>query len=424
MSPGSADCVPLPIDVRSRTDQLVRQAIRSDSIAAGLDPTQIDSLISNSISHPVVRFAHQPNLFPYAGFLVQLIFLDAVSIASSTEWSPFLLYLAVDHDSSADARFKRARYPTRLGRDGYLSISTGSGDQTRAMFADKPPSSDEVLGWFLRIESDVKSRLTRGSERLRVLDRLTHARTQAVDACVESSSLVDFNLRSLVSGALLPWATDILVVRTSSLLSVYESVLRELAQFSDLLRDTVDDVYEDSRTRRYPVSSVLDRPNPLSLWSICRACGLRAPTEVVLEDVADVDPPSRCCDEPDSYWSSSILLDNICEYTVLKPAAGAAYLPAVDHLGITGLVCERLGWHAPFDVAWRPKACYGPSCHEDHSNRRGALAENLRHDAKASWLYHACEMSISQFRDWWLTELLDPSFDATSPVVSLFGEET
>ena len=106
---------------------------------------------------PLIRIAHQPNLFPLLGVVAQFLLFRSTSMIMSKRYGvkPIELYLIVDYDTAGDSRFRTAHYPDVNRKTGIADISAKipSKSFNKPMFDIVKPEKDRVEFWLETIRS-------------------------------------------------------------------------------------------------------------------------------------------------------------------------------------------------------------------------------------------------------------------------------
>ncbi|OKI32490.1 hypothetical protein A6A25_25550 [Saccharothrix sp. CB00851] len=288
---------------------------------------------------PIVRLAHQPNLFPHLNLLAQIYYVDYL-----TEHRPDVapVVLIVDQDDVSDRWLHTSLSWSRDAPGTLVRHSTKPYLPNRRRIISRTRLAVDAVVRVQAAAAHYLSTLSpqRSPEHWRsLLWPRQHRECSDVDLTeFHSAPLV----RSLANTHGLPTAfcpLSRLYTRAGPAASL---ILNRLVELDPAFRDHLP-LWSvcDSCSTRNDLTALGD-----DYLSRCRVCGSEAKfpvTDLLLD-------PERF---PSTRTAPKVLLDTLLDYTALPTLGGSNYLGGRSHLEVsTALAAELFGW-SPLEACWR-----------------------------------------------------------------------
>lgn len=387
---------------------------------------------------PILRIAHQPNIFPYLGVVAQFLFLHstAENMIEKYETEPVELFLIVDYDVAEENRFRTVHYPDATRTSCLFNMSTKipADFMSRPMYLTPKPTGEDLERWidwmvsstrhdidFLRKKGLMLKDYNAFSQNLHELEELFW---KAHSNAHSSSEFNTFLLSELVNGL---WELPIAFARESRLRRSIPKI-RNADSFESVLKaeeEVVSCLQTYGLSLKYKVHK-----SRAPFWYLCRQCSSRVPlsfgeNQNRLEGVCDschvnyefnieeLNRPSQTCHR----FIPNVLLDDLLDIEELGICGGSSYSGGAEHILVSNGVAKRVGL-SPFpQCVWRPRDC-SPNTSEfvaaemlKNANdlKREALADMLKevHNGRVSMVYYLINGGITAFKDSWLRFLKD-----------------
>lgn len=326
---------------------------------------------------PIIRLAHQPNIFPYLGVIVQFFLMDnvAVSIEKRHRTKVAQIYLIVNYDVAEDVRFRTAHYPDANRKDGVLDLSSKIPGEFfhKPMFAVPKPSEPLVVSWFQSIRSAISQELVflrRAGlrekktnilyERLQMLEELTWS------AHSRATSFADFNSYFLSQVINSGFGLPTLFVRGNELQALYknsyEFFINNLRRLREAENQAIEAIASAGISLKYQKHELR-----FPIWYFCDMCSSRVTMTYATESKVwgectdcgrnyefNLDNPSGLLAHLASL-APSVLIDDISDALGLRACGGVSYVGGAEHILVSNIVCRMLGIKMFPQIVWRPR---------------------------------------------------------------------
>jgi uncharacterized protein Usg len=386
---------------------------------------------------PIIRLAHQPNIFPYLGVSAQFFLMNVTANIVKKRYKKHIvqIYLVVDYDIADESRFRTAYYPDASRKRGLFNLSNRipPGYLNKPMYKIPKPAEDQVESWLALVKSSVSKELT--YLRRNQLDEKKYnalfANLREVEEYVwqaygRADSFADFNsffLSELVNSC---FSLPVLFVRGSQIHKWFAKTWRFLLENLRKIDDAERFAIERIRSAGIRMKHSKD-PAMFPFWYFCDVCDER----VRLRHDTNQEVRGRCsgCDRefafnltnPSNLLSHSsrlaptVLLDDISDIVGLSASGGVSYIGGAEHILISNIMAKEIGLRVFPQAVWRPKMIsYGISEFSASLRLRGTRAsarsgpkELLRELAKGriSTLYYLVNYGVSTVSTSWETFL-------------------
>ena len=295
---------------------------------------------------PVIRFAHQPNLFPYLGVLGQFLLVQNLAqlAADITRRSVVPAYFVVDYDEAGNQRFHKSLLPDPRSRHGAVTLSypLSHWDRKKTAFTLATPGESVTGGWI-----DTFDRWTeryKSASRTYALDPLTEAGTGAArDLVTELRTIYrrhqifsDGNSAQLSRFINSTWGMPVLFIP----LSVPAARLEEY--FTDFAGRLAEREGSSATYAWYICPNCCTRtafsPAPAPTPLRCKFCGrpekVRAHTMVSSDGFTGHSRPRI---------TPKVLMDTLADYELYGVVAGTGYAGGLAHMRSSRIVAQRMG---------------------------------------------------------------------------------
>jgi len=412
--------------------ELMNKALRFHTEAGTLTKAVADNCRLLKSNMPLLRIAHQPNVFPYLAVIVQFFLLRSASVIMSQRYgiSPIELYLIVDYDTAGDSRFRTAHYPDVNRKTGVADISAGipSKSFNKPMFALAKPDRDTVDSWLRTIRSIIRQEtimIRRSNFRFRSRDTIENnfAQLESMiwDAHSRAKCLTDFNaffLSQLVNKA---WGFPTLFIRESEIRTHPHSVLTEKF-ISDLKHaefQASSEISQSGVDLKYKI-----HPQRFPMWYFCDACLERLPLTFADKRPNTIATKCPVCKSEYAYdlrdlrskkngcFAPSVILEDLLDIIDLSVAGGSLHVGGAEHVILSNCVAKHI--HLPVfpQCVWRPRTVgFGTSellsisFMNDANLRDAPRLERILSDVskgRITILYYLANSGVQLFKDSWM----------------------
>lgn len=152
-TPRNLETSPVPLLDRA---ELLRPALAFHARAGTLTPAVSAAAETALQGAPLVRFAHQPNLFMQFGLLGHFFAVQALAqaIQNKGHSAPVVaVYLLVDDDYADDRRFRVAHYPALGRKSGTAPLTLPEPAHRLIMARTPPPSLHHIDRWVSTLQN-------------------------------------------------------------------------------------------------------------------------------------------------------------------------------------------------------------------------------------------------------------------------------
>jgi hypothetical protein len=400
--------------------------------AGTLTPGVLDAISDLQLGFPIIRVAHQANLFSYLNIVAQPILLAWVNRELAQQAYPAVeVFILVDYDAGSDKRFGLSAYPDLDSRNGVLSMSARvpKSDRDILMCYVQKPSEEQISDWLMRIQEIMRRDLAAiGHIRCKRGARDAFARTFAElselsrDAQARALTLADFNaifLSKLVNSC---WGLRTLFIPGHAVMSHLKPQMEYLLSQYPMIVEAVTRARAILETAGIEISqSVGPQPNVAPLWYICGTCHGRVALASKDDTLIGVGQCRKCGVEYQllraalrtghNTFVPRIILDNLLEECGWGVMGGVGYIGASEHELVSGLAASILGWRVPIDLIWRTRGVYygtaecrfATQAMVDKEDPRGVRRGTIKVIARgaASCLYYLLSQGLHGLADMW-----------------------
>jgi hypothetical protein len=348
---------------------------------------------------PVIRFAHQPNLFPYLGVLGQFLFVHNISrlAADIARQSVVPAYFVVDYDEAGDRRFHKTLLPDPRSRHGAaaLSYQLARKDRRKAAFTLDAPGQSVTDGWLNIFDRwTERYRTTSRSFALQPLTEVGVASarnsiTELLTAYRKHRTFSDGNAAHLSTFINATWRLPILFIPLSASAAGLE---RHFMDLSGRLNEK-----EDSRaTYAWYIC-----PNCCTRTAVsahhaasslqCGFCGRREEGVAHSAKVPNVPATGRARPR----IVPKVLMDNLADYELYGVVAGTGYAGGLAHMRRSRDAAQRMGIAtAELGVRFSYQQEEQPCDPEGDGSRTNSLVRSGR----SSMLYYLSTLGIDSLK--------------------------
>jgi hypothetical protein len=323
---------------------------------------------------PLVRFAHQPNLFMQFGLLGHFFAVDALAQAlrdESRSLPAIGVYLVVDDDYADDRRFRVAHYPALGSATGTAVLSLPRPTHRFVMARIPAPSVDQVDRWLSTLRACIASDLARlkrfgwyPAERGLFGNRLSSLRVELGDVRASARSAVDFSTLHLSRLINLHFGLPVLFISLNALRPATAAQMSFLWEHYNELCAHAASLSAEAKV----VSRLRFGRDDLPFWALC-SCGTRLrlkPAQPGSGAVADCTScgrhyrfglmPRRPIDPElvsTGVLRPRVVFDDMLDSLALGAIGGVGYIGAASHASLARTILEQAGLPIVVDKFFR-----------------------------------------------------------------------
>jgi len=357
---------------------------------AGTKTTAVaQAIVGLAHGAPLVRFAHQANLLPYANIFAHLVYGAAVADAMETDG--VFAYFVVDYDIAQDRRFRSSLFPDAVGSRGVLPLTAGLShhDRNTVQFALPPPSAETIVRW----RAHCHGMINRDIGLLRRIGRREHTPGMMHTALEVLWSICD---EARLRAATLPEFNAIVVSR----------IVNDLWGLPVLFLPLSRSLHDSSAAISELAAHVAELRNGYPAWIVCPACSARCSVDSWSDSGRTAGRCGRCA------WGGSVgsgtsrlsvvpkvLLDDLLDVVVHGVAGGTGYASGISHSAASRELAREMHVPMPPEAIWRLDGVFGGPAEllAAQSSDYQRHAAELAQQGRASVAYYLISLGYQGF---------------------------
>lgn len=389
------------------------------------------------LGKPIIRIAHQPNIFAYMGVYAQFIYLNQVAkqLLNNHSINCSQINLLIDFDEAGEKRFRQAKFPDLYRKGGllYINAPISQKDYHKFMFMIEKPTSILIEKWIMQLKNAIKNLQTLSSynfdlkenygKRMKIFSQLEE---EIWDSYLRATTLSEFNSFLLSKIINKYWKIPTIFFPSSKTLPFLENYYEFLlSRYSDI-RYTCENIISSLSKQGITISnSVRMNNSAFPFWFKCKKCNARVPMNIRSKYRYDIFGVCEICQSKYSFDLGSfenpnieevhgnliprVIFDILTDIVGWRISGGAGYIGAAESSIIAGICSSRLNWPVPPECLWTPKGIYDSPIENNFKNpitnnidksKEEEVIEMIE-NGKISILYYIITLGFNELLSMW-----------------------
>jgi hypothetical protein len=389
------------------------------------------------LGKPIIRIAHQPNIFAYMGVYAQFIYLNQVAnqLINKHSINCSQINLLIDFDEAGEKRFRQAKYPDLQRKEElfFINAPISKKDFHKFMFMIEKPTSIVIEKWIMQLKNAVKNLPTLSSnnkdfkedygKRMKIFSQVEE---EIWDSNLRATTLSEFNsffLSKIINNY---WKLPTIFFPSSKLLPFlgkYHEFL--LSRYTDI-RFTCENIVTSLKKQGIIISNSIRMNNTtFPFWFKCTNCNTRVPMVIRSKSRYDIFGICENCQSKYAFNLGSfenpnteevqgnlvprVIFDILTDIVGWRISGGTGYIGAAESSIVAGICSSRLNWPVPPECLWTPKGIYDSPI---ENNFKSLIKDNIDksqkeevlemiENGKISILYYIITLGFDELLSMW-----------------------